>query len=59
MPIAPKYTLGAKRTVQGQDPIVPPVSTTNLVGPSSYFQKGKKSQSMGILRIPTNSSIKK
>ncbi len=42
-----------------QDPLVPPTSTTNLVGPGTYFQK-VKSQSTGDLnRVPLHSQIKK
>ena len=59
VPAAPKFTLGARRSLKGQDPLVPPTSTTNLVGPSTYFQK-VRSQSTGDLhRVPLDSNIKK
>lgn len=63
---APKYTLGARRAEKGKDPLNPPskyllivVGTTNLVGPSSYFQKGGKSHSTSSLsRVPYDSKLK-
>ena len=59
VPAAPRFTLGARRSLKGQDPLVPPTSTTNLVGPSTYFQK-VRSQSTGDLhRVPLDSKIKK
>lgn len=59
MPSAPKFTLGSRRTLKGQDPIIPPTSTTNLVGPSTYFQKGRSQSTGDLNRIPLHSQIKK
>ena len=56
---APSYTLGSRRLLKGQDPLVPSGSTTNLVAPGSYFKKNR-SQSTGQLnRIPLDSRTKK
>lgn len=50
----------SRKSVKGQDPLVPTCSTTTLVGPGSYFQKVKKSHSTSSLsRIPYDSKIKK
>ncbi len=57
---APKYTMTSRKISKGQDPIVPPTSTTTLVGPGSYFQKVKRSNSTSsISRIPYDSKISK
>jgi hypothetical protein len=57
---APKYSMTSRKVVKGQDPIVPPTSTTTLVGPGSYFQKVKRSNSTSsISRIPYDSKINK
>jgi len=59
VPKAPAFTLGSRRSIKGQDPLVPTTSTTNLVGPNTYFQKGR-SQSTGELnRIPLDSKLKR
>ena len=58
IPNAPKYTMGARRPVKVKDPLLPTGGTTELVGPNSYFQKGKRSNSMGLLRVPSDSKIK-
>ena len=59
VPNAPKFTLGSRRTLKNQDPIIPPTSTTNLVGPSTYFQKGRSQSTGDLNRIPLHSQIKK
>lgn len=57
-PNAPKYTMTSRKFSKGKDPIVPPTSTTTLVGPGSYFQKVKKSHSTSSLsRVPYDSKI--
>ena len=58
-PSAPKFTLGARRALKGQDPIVPTTSTTPLVGPSSYFQKNRSQSTGDLHRIPLDSKIKR
>lgn len=59
VPAAPQYTLGTRRSLKGQDPLVPPTSTTNLVGPSTYFQKGRSQSTGDLHRVPLDSRIKK
>lgn len=59
VPNAPKFTLGSRRTLKGQDPIIPPTSTTHLVGPGTYFQKGRSQSTGDLNRIPLHSQIKK
>jgi len=57
---APKYTIASKKAPKGQDPIMAPTSTTTLVGPGSYFQKVKRSNSTSCLsRVPYDSKISK
>lgn len=56
---APKFTMGTRRSIKGQDPLVPTTSTTNLVGPGSYFKKGKSQSTGDLNRIPLDSRLKK
>jgi hypothetical protein len=52
--------MASKKAPKGQDPIIPPTATTTLVGPGSYFQKVKRSNSTSsISRIPYDSKISK
>lgn len=58
LPHAPKYTMTSRKAPKGQDPIIPQTSTTTLVGPGSYFQKVKRSNSTSSLsRVPYDSKI--
>lgn len=57
--MAPKYTLGTRRSLKGQDPLVPTSSTTNLVGPGTYFKKGRSQSTGDLHRVPLDSKIKK
>jgi hypothetical protein len=40
--IQPKYSFGSRRSVPGQDPLIPAVSTTKQVGPGSYLKLDEK-----------------
>ena len=50
----------ARKLSKGQDPMILPTSTTNLVGPGTYFQKvGRSHSTSSLSRIPYDSTIKK
>jgi hypothetical protein len=52
--------MSSRKAAKGQDPLVPPTSTTPLVGPGAYFQKVNRSNSTSsISRIPYDSKISK
>jgi len=65
-PEAPAYSMRARTVFPGKDPLTPAstlihkiVGTTNLVGPSTYFQRGGKSHSTSSLsRVPYDSKLK-